>query len=191
MEIDKSALRKVLREKRRSIGKKERSAWDAAILVHLVQSSAFQKADTILLFLSAKDEPDTFGILKAAWAAGKQTAVPRCMDGGRMAFYCISSLEDVKPGAYGILEPVSSAQPSLTPDTLCLVPAVAFTSAGDRLGQGGGYYDRFLESYPFLQTIGICYSCLMQSHLPCLPNDRQVGAVVTEKSLEVCHGTDG
>lgn len=191
MEPDRSALRRQLRQKRRAIPPEERAAWDAAILEHLTQSAAFQRADTLLLFLSAGGEPDTLGILRAAWDAGKQTAVPRCMEAGRMEFYCINSLEDVKPGAYGILEPISSVQPSLTRDTLCLVPAVAFSPGGDRLGQGGGYYDRYLDRYPFLQTIGICYSCLMQSRLPVLPHDRRVGAVVTEKSLEVCHGTDG
>lgn len=180
----------MLRNIRSAIPDEERHRMDAEILRNFTASEVFQEADTLLLFIAYGSEPDTLGILRAAWNDGKKTAVPKCGENGSMEFRLIRSLEELSPGAYGIPEPTTTEQPLLTEKTLCLVPGIAFTYEGCRMGQGGGYYDRFLEKHGSLQTVGICYSCLMQQELPCEAHDRRVQAVVTEKSMEVCHGTE-
>lgn len=79
--------------------------------------------------------------------------------------------------------------PVLTSRTFCLVPGVAFTSDGHRLGQGGGYYDRFLAQNPFIRTAGVCYALQLTDSLPHAPHDRVMEAIITEQTVEVCHGT--
>ncbi|MBQ8010450.1 MAG: 5-formyltetrahydrofolate cyclo-ligase [Oscillospiraceae bacterium] len=180
---EKKALRTALRRKRREIPDDVRKPLDEAIFRNVIQSRWFLEADTLLLYVSSKGEADTIRIIEEAHRLGKQVAVPKCGENGRMDFFLIGSMADLAEGAYGILEPTGTQQPKITDKTVCIVPAVAYTSEGARLGQGGGYYDRFLEEYPKMRTVGICYSCMLLPELPCEVHDRRVDAVLTEKKL--------
>ena len=185
---EKKALRTRLRRKRREIPEDVRKPLDDAIFRNVTQSWWFCDADTILLYVSCGGEADTVRIIAEALRLGKKVAVPKCGEHGAMEFYLITGMDSLAAGAYGILEPTGTQKPDITPKTVCIVPAVAFTARGERLGQGGGYYDRFLELHPQMQTIGICYSCMLLPELPCEAHDRRVDAVITENNVEVCHG---
>lgn len=176
----KQQLRSVLRRRRRELSPDVRREMDERIFQKVVHSDWFRRADTLLLYISCKGEPDTQRILQEAFAQNKQVAVPRCLADGIMEFIRIGSLSDLEAGAYGIPEPTGSEQLVLTDRTVCLVPAVGFTADGKRLGQGGGYYDRFLAAYPHLQTAGICYQCCLCEDLPCEAHDRTVDIVITD-----------
>lgn len=95
----------------------------------------------------------------------------------------IYSLDDLVLGMYDLPEPKDSCE-IVQPQKidLILVPGAAFDRAGCRLGQGGGYYDRFLERYPQMKTVGLCYGCLLQASVPTEPHDRRVHAVIHERS---------
>lgn len=176
----KQQLRSVLRKRRRELPPDVRKEMNIRIFRKVVDSDWFRNADTLLLYISCKGEPDTLHILQEAFAQNKQVAVPRCLADGIMEFIRIRSLLDLEEGAYGIPEPVGAEHPVITDRTVCLVPAVGFTADGKRLGQGGGYYDRFLAAYPHLQTAGICYQCCLCDDLPCEPHDRNVNIVITD-----------
>lgn len=182
----KQHLRSKLRKQRRDIPEQERALLDEGILQNCRAFSWYQEADTLLLYVSMGGEPETRGIIADALRSGKCVALPRCSAAGEMEFFCIRTMEDLRPGAYNIPEPTGDRIPDLTQRTLCLVPGVAFSQNGQRLGQGGGYYDRYLEQHPQLRTAGICYTCLMQESIPCETHDRRVDAVITERSVEVC-----
>lgn len=185
---EKKALRTRLRRKRREIPEDVRKPLDDAIFRSVTQSRWFCDADTLLLYVSCGGEADTVRIIEEALRLGKKVAVPKCGEHGAMEFFLITGMDSLAAGAYGILEPTGTQKPDITPKTVCIVPAVAFTAKGERLGQGGGYYDRFLELHPQMQTIGICYSCMLLPELPCEAHDRRVDAVITESNVEVCHG---
>ncbi len=185
---EKNALRSAMRQMRRQIPPEDRAAWDAALLRQVTASPWFQQADTLLCYVACGGEAGTAGLLEAALAAGKTVAVPKCGKQGKMTFHCIRSLAELQPGAYGILEPEGGAEPSLTKNTLCLVPATAYTPTGKRLGQGGGYYDRLMAEHPEVTYVGLCYHCQLQNDVPCEAHDRRVFAVITERSMEVCDG---
>lgn len=185
---EKQQLRTMLRKKRREIPDEERKRLDEAIFRNVTQSRWFCEADTLLLYVSCRGEADTVRILEYARELGKAVAVPKCGQDGCMEFYLIDGMHSLASGAYGILEPTGTELPEITPKTVCIVPAVAFTAAGERLGQGGGYYDRFLSRYPQLRTVGICYRCMLLPELPSEAHDRRVDAVITEETMEVCHG---
>ena len=79
-----------------------------------------------------------------------------------MIFHYVSSLDELCPGSYNIMEPDASLH-AFTPETaesanvVCIVPAVVFDKKGYRIGYGGGYYDRFLAEEPNHPTIGLCF----------------------------------
>lgn len=85
--------------------------------------------------------------------------------------------EDLEVGSFGLLQPQPDA-PLLEPDVL-FVPLVGFTENGDRLGQGGGHYDRWLEGRDDVKAIGLAWDCQLVEQLPVEPHDRSLLAVVT------------
>lgn len=88
---------------------------------------------------------------------------------------------DLEVGPFGLLQPADSA-PALVPDVL-FVPLVGFTDRGERLGQGGGHYDRWLEAHPGTTTIGLGWDCQLADTLPLEPHDQRLSAIVTPTRL--------
>lgn len=84
---------------------------------------------------------------------------------------------DLEPGPFGLLQPAADAK-AASP-SLVLVPLLAFTPTGDRLGQGGGHYDRWLDDNPEALPIGLAWDCQCTDVLPVEPHDRRLEAVVT------------
>ena len=177
---EKAALRKELLARRNSLPDREEKS--RAIRRAVLALEAWAAAGTILLYLSAGSEPDTWDLLDQAWKQGKAVCAPRCLDGqGRMAFYRMPSPEALVPGRFGLWEPLQERCPLLTEweGALCLVPGIAFDREGFRLGYGKGYYDRFLGSRP-VEAVGVCFEGLLLPRLPRGPFDRQVARLVTE-----------
>ena len=85
--------------------------------------------------------------------------------------------DDLEVGPFGLLQPFEDA-PVLDPDVL-FVPLVGFTSTGERLGQGGGHYDRWLGEHPAAVPIGLAWDCQLADTLPTEEHDRPLHAVVT------------
>ena len=92
----------------------------------------------------------------------------------------IASMDDLKEGMYGILEP-SEGLPTVEFEEIdfAVVPALAFTPNGERLGQGGGYYDRFMARTGAF-TCGVCYGCFVLNEVPTEEFDRRVDLVICE-----------
>ncbi len=188
IQAEKQALRSRMRAARRAVSPQKRAEMDKALLRNILTFPAYAQADILLLYVSAGGEAGTHALLEHALAEDRRIALPRCEAQGQMRFFLIDSLNDLQPGAYGIPEPVGNITPPITEHTLCLVPGVAFTPDGYRLGQGGGYYDRFLQKYPFIRTAGICYALQLTDSLPHAPHDRCMEAIITEQIVEVCNG---
>jgi 5-formyltetrahydrofolate cyclo-ligase len=83
----------------------------------------------------------------------------------------------LEPGPYGMMQPMADA-PEILPNT-AFIPIVGFTARRDRLGQGGGHYDRWLASNPQAQTIGLAWDCQLVESLPVEGHDIRLDAVVT------------
>jgi 5-formyltetrahydrofolate cyclo-ligase len=83
----------------------------------------------------------------------------------------------LEQGPYGTWQPGDDA-PEVTPDFL-FAPLLAFTAQGERLGQGGGHYDRWLAANPVAVPIGLAWDCQLADGLPCEQHDRPLHAVVT------------
>ena len=157
---------------------------DASIQSRLLALREYASAHTIFTYVSKPIEVDTISLIQAAHLNHKKVAVPRCVPGTyEMEFYYISSLNDLEPGMFGVLEPVVSRCERVEHfQGLCIVPGLSFDAQGYRLGYGKGYYDRFLSNFHGI-TVGICYNRCVQWNLPHGYYDRPVDYLITEKYI--------
>lgn len=184
----KTGLRQRVKAERRNMSPELKREWDRAIQRTFFQSTSYTRSSVILTYVSTEIEVDTLEIIRTALRDGKRVACPRCIEGTRhMEFYYIDSIDDLKPGSFGVLEPDADPsrlyQGALHP--ICIVPGLAFDQWGYRLGYGKGYYDRFLANYRGW-TVGLCYSSCIEYKLPHGRYDRAVDRLITDKFLRRC-----
>ena len=184
LNAQKQAARRAARQQLAQISPQEFSAIGAAMWQTLQAQPAWQSAQSVFCFVGALHEPDTMPILQGALSAGKQLLVPRIAGPGQMQLVPLQSLEQLQPGAFGILEPPQAlpAVPAGSGVQLAVLPCLAATRSGARLGHGGGYYDRFLANYSGQRLI-LCPEALLAQSLPTGPLDEPAQAVLTENAL--------
>ncbi len=184
----KPDLRSQMRTMLRSINANERLTRSAAAVRHLLASAVWRDARVVFTFLSLPHEVDTTGIVEAAWAERRRVLVPRIDPStSTMIPIEITSWSDCLPGFRGILEPVGKDAVAPRTIDLVLVPGLAFDLAGGRLGQGGGYYDRFLAA-PEVRalTCGLCFQGQVVEVVPTESHDRRMDFLVTDLRLRRC-----
>ncbi len=126
---------------------------DRKISEKLLSSEEYKDADNILIFCSTQEEADTYRIIDDCLRIGKNVFCPRIMDkhNSVMEFIKINSADDLEEGAYGIYEPGYSSESiifnGIKKSTLMIMPGLCFDRHGNRLGYGGGYYDRFIKRF--------------------------------------------
>lgn len=175
----KTQLRRSWKEVRASVP--DRDNKNRQIQEKFLTDSAMKQAKSVFLYLSFGSEVDTIPILEELLRRGVRVSVPRCHKETRtMDAVAITHLSQLKPGAYGILEP-EPALPIISPKEidLAVVPALAFDKEGYRLGYGGGYYDRFLAEFSGI-SVGLAFSDCITEHLPREEFDKPVDVVITE-----------
>ena len=184
LNAQKQAARRAARQQLAQISPQEFSAIGAAMWQTLQAQPAWQNAESVFCFVGALHEPDTMPILQGALSAGKQLLVPRIAGPGQMQLVPLQSLEQLQPGAFGILEPGQAlpAVPAGSGVQLAVLPCLAAARSGARLGHGGGYYDRFLANYSGRRLI-LCPEALLAQSLPTGPLDEPAQAGLTEKAL--------
>ena len=97
-----------------------------------------------------------------------------------ISFFAPRSLHDFSEGRMHVMEPVSRDEPFVFREkALCIVPGLAFTREGMRLGYGKGYYDRFISKNPNIVTLGVCFEEQVFDELPCDINDMQLNFVIS------------
>lgn len=169
----------------------QRTAWGAAMAAATAALPVWQAAGSVCCFVSLPAEPDTRPLLRLALAQGKRLLVPRMLpEHGRMEAVPVADLRALRPGRYGIPEPPPGgglAAPELMPDTLAIVPCLAASRGGVRLGRGGGYYDRFLAAYCG-QKLLWCPTALLFPDLPADAWDVRFapGEILTEEGPWAC-----
>ncbi len=182
--IEKRILREEFKKYRREMPKQEKASKDFEILNRIVALPEYKNAKMLLTYVSTDIEVDTKALIEGALLDGKTVLVPRCVDGKiDMKFYKISSLSDLKPGAFGVLEPENCEEITEFSDAVCILPGLGFDLKGYRLGYGKGYYDRFLAGFTG-KNIGVCYNICLKSLIPHGKYDRMVDVLVTEKFVK-------
>lgn len=172
---------------RRDIPPERQRELSRQIVSKLLASPQFQAAKTVMLYRAAADEVDLDGLALTALAQGKCLCYPRCGSGGELDALCPGSGEAFQTGRYGIQEPDPARSTPVPPGEIDLVvcPCAAFDEAGNRLGMGGGYYDRFLPKCTRAQVTAAAFEAQKAVKVPMEPWDRPVQAVFTERAVYV------
>ncbi len=187
---DKTALRRQLRARRRALTEAERFQRSRAVCRRIAQRTEFRRARRIALYLAADGEVDLAPLLDKIWARRQMACLPvlRPLSGRKMDFLPYEPGDLLNANRYGIPEPVGHPREAVAPPFLDLVllPLVAFDLQGNRLGMGGGFYDR---TFAFLRRrhrwhrprlVGVAYDFQQVEYLPAEPWDVPLHAVVTE-----------
>ena len=175
----KKDIRSEVRRRIKLLSGSEMAAAAESIFSKIEQLDIFGKADCIALFAAMNDEVPTAVALDRWPQLGKRVVVPR-VEGDIMRFYDYSP-EQMRTGAFGILEPEGNNECRPEEIDLIIVPARAFTRAGERLGRGGGFYDKYMSKAEFRASkVGIAFECQIFDSLPCDLHDIRVDHVVTE-----------
>lgn len=183
--MDKKQLRRYFSDIRKK-GKSEEK--DRRITERLLSEDAIKNADVVLMYASFGTETDTWGLAEQLLERHIALAYPRCGENSEMTFHIVTSVRQLSAGKYGICEPDASLpQPSLTERSVCIVPGLAFTEKGGRLGYGGGYYDRFLAAHKILNRIALSYEELTVTELPLMTHDIRTDIIVTEERTVLCN----
>lgn len=179
----KKALRSEIRAHERMMQPEAKQAADWKITRRLIETDDYETAKTIFAFVGTKREIDTKALLEDIIAKGKTLCVPLCTGDGIMELRQIHSFDELLEGTYGILEPIASTPVVPESDVdLAIVPCVSCSHSGKRLGQGGGFYDRFMEKYQG-KTFLICREELTCEDIPVEPHDFQFSTVITDAGL--------
>ncbi|CCO08075.1 5-formyltetrahydrofolate cyclo-ligase [Desulforamulus hydrothermalis] len=191
--MDKNTLRKQMLAARSSLTEQARQDKSRRITEQLLALPCYQTARTVMAYLDYRSEVATELLITHALQAGKRLAVPvvNRQDKTMLPSLLENFPQDLVPGPYGIRQPApGSIRPVPVQELdLVLVPGVAFDARGNRLGYGGGYYDRFLPRLrPDARAVGLAYQLQLSGCLSsCLgPHDQPVHMVITEKGVLVC-----
>lgn len=178
--MDKKDIRRCIKADVLSLSAESRAEQSRRVVVQLRDIIEQSKARVVALFAPLSDEVQIGELISQLSC---RVALPRVGDMADgtpdMAFYYYDS-RALAVGAYGIQEPQAGEPCSASDIDVMVVPGVAFTSQGARLGRGKGYYDRYMAREGFRAlTIGVCYDCQLCDELPVEEHDRRVDRVIS------------
>ena len=149
----------------------------------LLATDAYKNSNTIFCYMSMGGEPVTDEIIERALEDGKRVGIPLCVGPHDMVVKEYKSGDELARGAFGIREPLAEAT-EITADEfdLAIVPCVACSEDGRRIGHGAGYYDRFLSVSGF-NKIALCFEKLLTDDIPLEDTDVYMDGVATEDAI--------
>jgi 5-formyltetrahydrofolate cyclo-ligase len=173
---NKAQLRKLIATVKKKVSSVTLDAHSRHLLRQLEAHPHFQAAQTVLLYYSLPDEPNTHAFI-ARWARRKCILLP-AVCGERLELRRYTPKCALAKGAYGIAEPIADAFTDYAAVDVALVPGMAFDRQGNRLGRGKGYYDALLPKLPSAYRIGICFPFQYLDVIPADASDARVDEVL-------------
>lgn len=186
---EKQRLREERLAARETLSEQERCVLDDCIIQKLLETPEYAEATTVLTYVSVSSEVSTRMLIECALRDGKTVAVPRCLPGHRLEFVAITSLDQLVPAPFNLLEPskdLSALTESHMNNAICIVPALLVDTKGYRLGYGAGFYDRFLSTYSGKKICLAYQQNLSREMLPHTEFDVVVDEVITESEVLTC-----
>ncbi len=176
----KQELRTEFLARRQAIDPTDATLWSALIQMQAVALPELQGRDDVYIYVAADGEVETRQLIEELLQHRRRVLIPAVRGAGVLEWGEIESLDELQPGTLGLLEPPATSDVGDAPAGVAIVPCVAFTAKGDRLGRGGGYYDRFLANFSG-PAIGLAYEVQRADALPTEGHDVALGCIVTEK----------
>ena len=142
----KQDFRREVSLRRKALSAENAENKSIAIMEKVLSLREYKEASLVLVYIDYKNEVHTRPIIEAAWRDGKQVAAPK-VNGKKMDFYLLNSFDDLESGYMGIMEPREGLEKTEAFEGVMIMPGVAFDRKLNRVGYGGGFYDRFLENH--------------------------------------------
>ncbi len=178
--MDKKILRREILAKREQLTPQQISIAGERLFNLVRTYDKFKENKVIYLYLSYQQEIPTRKLIEFAWKEEKTVAVPKVLDKEHMEFFKITSWEQVKSGYKGIPEPFGELELVDEPG-LMFLPGLVFDHNRNRIGYGGGFYDRYLddnESERYYK-VGLCYDFQLVENIPAQAHDEKVNEVIS------------
>ncbi|MBE7035077.1 MAG: 5-formyltetrahydrofolate cyclo-ligase [Ruminococcaceae bacterium] len=154
-----------------------------AIAAHVLRYVKEQGVKAVMAYADVRNEPKTEKLIRALLRENVCVGLPKCGTKGKMEAFRLRDWDELTTGRYGILEP--GGDEFLAPEGfgLVLVPGSCFGFDMNRLGYGGGYYDRYLPRCRNAVYAGVCYGFCMEETVPRDDFDIPMDFVFTEAGL--------
>ncbi|CAI9388699.1 5-formyltetrahydrofolate cyclo-ligase [Niallia sp. Sow4_A1] len=183
--LEKKQFRTNMIKQLQAISKPHYEHMSYQIALQLYNNTSFSSASHIGITISKFPEVDTYQIIRMCWQLGKEVSVPKCIPETRqMLFRKLESFNQLESVYSNLFEPIMEKTERTNPEEidLLLVPGLAFSRNGYRIGFGGGYYDRFLESYKG-ETISLAFSMQVKERIPLQKHDLAVQKIITNEGI--------
>ena len=171
----KSELRQQIRDTKRLFTQQQLSEWSLPIVMRLKER--LRDARVVMAYYSLPDEVCTHQLIDDLVAEGKTVLLPKVLDDERMELRRYTGPQDLREGAFHIMEPVGAPFTEFLQIDVALIPGMAFDAQGHRLGRGKGYYDRLLKSVE-CKTLGVCFDFQKVEEVPVGEHDMPVDEVI-------------
>jgi len=187
----KNTIRKEILKARGTLSSEEVQEKSSIIINKLIKTKEFENSKLIMCYMDFRNEVRTDELIRKCLEMGKKVAVPLVLnsaEGEREMMACeVRDFEkEMKPGAYGILEPVRELVCDVWPEDidLVVVPGVAFDERKYRIGYGAGYYDRFFRmTREDCKKIAIAFELQIVDKIPYEEHDVKLDMIITEKRI--------
>ncbi len=186
--MEREELRRAILRQREELPVLERQEKSRVISRNFWRTTEFSRVGTIFLYVNFRSEVETMGILRQALERKIRVAVPLTLAReSRLEAYEITDPDrQLRPGYCRIPEPDPNLSRLIMPAEieLVLLPGSVFDLAGNRLGYGGGYYDRFLANdAPHALRVGLAYEMQIIDKVPAQAHDEPLDYLISEKKV--------
>ena len=178
-------MRKEMTTRRASMPPQERKKISHDLVEKLLANPAYQNAKSVMAYASMPEEIQLDELFKDALASGKQLSIPFIVGRGNMRPVLLPSLDVLEVGDFGIQTVRQENRKFIDAKEidLVIVPGAAFDVNCNRLGLGGGYYDRFLKLAINAKKIALAFDFQIVENLPVMPQDETVDLIITPEKL--------
>lgn len=182
--MNKKIIRKEITKLRNGLKLEDKKILDKKIFNFLIRSDFYKKSKRIFIYVSYKNEVDTKEIIDYSLKNDKMIYVPKInVEDKTMKAVRIHSLNELSVNKYGILEPNIVDKDCIDLD-LIVLPGIAFDKVGNRIGYGGGYYDKYLAALEYkVDKVALAYGFQVIDNIEVEEHDIKVDYVITNNEI--------
>ena len=182
----KKGLRQKMLAMRRALSANETESRSSSLKENILSLPEYKNAKKIMALLAMKGESNLDGFIRQALLDGKEVYIPVCLPERQMEAGRLIDMEHFEKGPLG-LRNLPAGYEVTSPESLdlVLIPGLAVSQEGIRLGMGAGYYDRYLARVPFEKRVAALWDFQVIPDIPSEPFDQKIAKIVTDKSVIV------
>ena len=181
--FEKKEIRKRMRVLRENMTREDMFSKSSLIFEQLITVPEYKNAEKIFTYVSMNNEVDTIMLIDYSLSMDKRVFVPK-VSGRDMLFYEISDISELSPGYCGIYEPdTDGKEPDYSKTGFMCMPGVAFDKDYNRIGYGGGFYDRYLSGENKFYKAALAYEFQFVDHIRTEHVDVKPDMIVTEDNI--------